>query len=195
MKIFATFLAGTAAVAMGASSAAAQPAPYYGYQQGYGQNNNVVGQVIGQILGGGRYGAYGQGGDSMAVDQCARAAEAQVSRDYRPAGYGYQGYGQPQGQNYAQGYMARAGQVVAVTDVQRRNNGLRVSGLIDSGRGFNRGGYGYPGTGYQQGYANSYGNPAHAARSADLRFSCRVDYRGLVSDIRINRNTAAYRPR
>ena len=189
MRILVTTLAGAAALALGAGTAAAQPA-YYGYPQGYGQNNNVVGQVIGQILGGGRYGAYGQGGDRMAVDQCARAAEAQVSRNYRPAGYGYQhGYGQ------AQGYMARSGQVVAITDVQRRRNGLKVSGLIDSGRSFNRGGYGYPGTGYQQGYANSYGNPAYAARSADLSFSCRVDHRGYVSDVRINRHMAAYRPR
>ena len=193
MRIIATMLVGVTALAMGTGTAAAQ-APY-GYQQGYGQNNNVVGQVIGQILGGGRYGAYGQGGDRMGVDQCARAAEAQVSRDYRPGRNGYQqGYGQ-QGYGHAQGYMARAGQVVAITDVQRRNNGLRVSGLIDSGRHFNRGGYGYEGSGYQQSYANAYGNPAYAARSADLRFSCRVDYRGQVRDVDINRNTAAYRPR
>ncbi|MEO6581446.1 MAG: hypothetical protein ABIN68_01395, partial [Sphingomicrobium sp.] len=47
-----------------------------------------------------------------------------------------------------------------------------------------------------QGYPNQgYGNQAYAnyAQFADLRFSCRVDYRGYVSNIAIKQNVAAYR--
>lgn len=202
MTSFARILTGAAGLAMVASAApaAAQYAP--GYGQGYNQGG--IGGVINQILGGGRYGAYGQGNDRVAVDQCARAAEAQMSRGYRPAGYG-QGYNQ-QGYGYNQpgyGYNRPASaRVVGITSVERRQNGLKVSGVMDSGR-FHQGAYGAPGYGNQgynpnypnQGYPNQgYGNPygTHAP-VADLRFSCRVDYRGYVRDIDIKRNVASRR--
>ena len=110
--------------------------------------------MIGQVLGGGRYGAYGQGNDRVAVDQCARAVEARVSQDNRRGvygrwnqGYGNQGYGnQAYGnQGYGnQGYNQAYGtaQVVGITNVQRVRNGLKVSGLIDTRMGANLGGYG-----------------------------------------------------
>ena len=212
MTIFTKLLVGVA----GASVAAAVPASaqtYYpppqpysqGYGQGYGQPG-VVGQVINQVLGGGRYGAYGQGNDRMAVDQCARAAEVRVSQDNRRgvygrwnSGYGNQGYGN-QGYNpaYNQGYNQAYGraQVVGITGVDRRQNGLRVTGLIDTRMGPNLGGYGqynqhgqtypgYPNQGYGQ---PGYGNQPYNAAYADLRFSCRVDYRGRVTDLDIRRN-------
>ena len=46
---------------------------------------------------------------------------------------------------------------------------------------------GYPNQGYPNQYGNAYGQNAQVA---DLRFSCRVDYRGYVSNIDIKRNVA-----
>lgn len=234
MTIFAKILTGAAGIAMvagAAAPAAAQAYPYGGYNQGY-SGNGGVGAIIGQILGGGRYGAYGQGNDRVAVDQCARAAEARISRDPRASGYYQQGYNQGYGQQgYAQqgygqqgyGYnQAARARVVAITSVERRSSGLRVTGVIDSGRSQYRGahgnqaygygnpaypnqayGYGnqgYPGQGYgygnqgdpNQGYGNAYGY-GHNAQVADLRFSCRVDFRGQVVALDIKRNVAARR--
>ena len=82
--------------------------------------------------------------------------------------------------------------VIGITGVERRSNGLKVSGVMDSGRSQYRGAY--PNQGYNygaQGYPNQYGNAyGQAAQVADLRFSCRVDYRGYVSDIDIKRIVA-----
>ena len=212
MTIFAKVLTGSVGLAMlaGASApAAAQYAPNYGYNNG----GSTIGAVINSVLGGGRYGAYGQGNDRVAVDQCARAAEARVSRDYRNNGYGNQGYDN-QGydprygnQGYAnQGYGQNTARVVGITQVERRSNGLKVSGVIDSGmhRGYGNQAYGYGNQGYDPRYGNQqgydprygnqgYGNQAYAsnAQVADLRFSCRVDYRGYVTNVDIKRNVAS----
>ena len=238
MTVFAKILTGAAGLAMiagAAAPAAAQAYPYGGYNQGYNANGGV-GAIIGQILGGGRYGAYGQGNDRVAVDQCARAAEARISRDPRASGYHQQGYAQPgygqQGYGYNQAAQAR---VIAITAVERRSTGLRVTGVIDSGRSQYRGAYGNQAYGHAQGYPNQaygygnpaypnqaygYGNPAypnqaygygygnqghpnpghgnayaygHNAPVADLRFSCRVDFRGQITALDIKRNVAARR--
>ena len=89
--------------------------PGYGYQQGYAQN--PVSQIINSLLGN-RYNVN----DRQAVTQCASAAmnqaAAQNSNSYRP-GYGNNGYNR--GSNSAM-------RVTSITEVQRRNNGLRVSG-------------------------------------------------------------------
>ena len=207
MNTFTRILSGAAGLAIVASAApaSAQYAPNNGYNDG-----GVIGAVINSVLGGGRYGAYGQGADRNAVDQCARAAEARVSRDYRPNGYGYNqnGYNGYNQNGYNQMAQAR---VVGITGVERRSNGLRVSGLINSGLGYANGygnqgygnqGYGYPGYANQgypnqgypnQGYPNQGYNPnyANGAQSADMSFSCRVDARGYVSNVRIDR--MAYR--
>jgi hypothetical protein len=187
MTIFAKILTGAAGLAMiagAAAPAAAQYAPNYGYNQGY-NNNGGIGGVINSILGGGRYGAYGQGNDRVAVDQCARAAEARVSQNYRTSGYGnyQQGYNDPRHNN--QGYNGmRTARVIGITQVERKSNGLKVSGVMDSGRAQYGGAYG------NQGYGNAYGQNAQVA---DLRFSCRVDFRGYVSNVDIKRNVAARR--
>lgn len=222
MTIFARILSGAAGMAMiaGAAAPAAAQSNYGGYNQGYDQSGGVIGAVINSVLGGGRYGTYGQGQDRVAVDLCARTVEAQVTRDYRRRGYGQyapgyanQGYGQAYGQGYGQpsygnpygqqGYnQANLARVVGITAVERRRNGVKVSGVIDSGMNPYRSAYGqgygnqgYPNQGYgnqgypQQGYGNPYAQPA----VADLRFSCRVDYRGLVSNVEIRRNVAQRR--
>ena len=203
MTIFAKILTGAAGVAMvaGAAPAAAQYAPNYGYNN----NNNGIGAILNSVLGGGRYGAYGQGNDRVAVDQCARAAEARVSYTNRAnasrnygQGYGNTRYNDPRYPNQRYGYNAAAtARVVGITQVQRNRNSLRVSGVIDSGMhhrsAYGNQAYGYGNQGYpNQGYGNAYAYGQNA-QVADLRFSCRVDYRGHVSDIDIKRNVAARR--
>lgn len=172
--------------------------PGYGYvQQGYAQPGyaqtyaaNPVEQIINQLLGNNsRYTVS----DRTAVSRCASVALAQAEARYRPGynGYGNQ-YGQPRGygQQYGQPY-ANAGyspmRVTAISNVERRrNNVLRVTGLISSGA-------------YAQPYGNAYGyqgqqyNDPRYAQAADLSFRCNVDYRGAVSGVRITRNTTAYR--
>src|SRR5690349_19392267 len=105
-----------------------QPGIAYGYgQQGYAQN--PVGQIIDSLLGN-RYNVT----DRQAVSQCASAAMTQARAQY---GNGYnRGYGN---NGYNRGYNG-AMRVTSITDVQRRNNGLRVSGMMNSGYG---GQYGY----------------------------------------------------
>ena len=171
------------------------PYPQQGYpQQGYPQGQDGISQIIGQLLGN-RY----QANDRLAVERCATAAMVRANSQYRNnqygQGYGNQGYGN---QGYGnQGYGNQGNyrgqmRVTAITDVRRRNNGVRVSGLLDSryggprppyGNAYGQQGQGYPGQGYQ--------DPRYAAQ-ADLTFRCNVDYRGAVTDVRIGRNTANY---
>lgn len=141
---------------------------YPGYSQGYGQN--PVGQIVGQLLGN-RYNMT----DRQAVSRCASAAMVQAQNQYR--GYGYsQRYGSPQGYGYPQGIGAPAMRVTAITDVQRRGDGLRVQGLIDTGYG-----------GYS-GYPGQYGYQGQGDAAGDLSFRCNVAYNGAVTNVRIGRN-------
>ena len=173
MTAFPRIIAAVLATASAAAPATAQypypypaqpyPQPYpYGYQQPYPYGGTVIDQVIGQLLGN-RYNVT----DRRAVSQCASAAMAQARNEYR--GYGYnQAY--PPGYAYDQGFAAPAMRVTAITSVERRSNGLRVRGLIDSGM------YGYN-PNFNQGYA-----------TGDLTFRCTVNWNGYVSDVRIRRN-------
>ncbi|MFL6752757.1 MAG: hypothetical protein ACJ8FL_06000 [Sphingomicrobium sp.] len=177
------FLTAAAVIGVAAAPASAQyqqpypyPQPYpqtypqqypgYGYPQGYGYGQGGVGQIIDQLLGN-RYNVT----DRRAVSQCAAAATAQAQNQYRGYGYQQQGYG------YQQGFAQPAMRVTAITDVQRRSNGLRVRGLLSSGYG---GGYG---SGYGQ-----YGYQNQQYAMGDLSFRCNVDYRGVVTNVRISRN-------
>lgn len=186
MLIVSKILTGAAGLAMVAGAAAPAFAQSYP-NNGYGNTGgNVVGQVVNQILGGGAYGQYGQGNDRVAVDQCARAAQARVSQ----AGYG--GYNQGyNGQGYRNDRYNQAGaaRVVGITSVERRSNGLKVSGVMASGNV--QGAYGNQG--YGQGYGNQGYNQGYGNQGADLRFSCRVDYRGYVSKVDIKRMNPVYR--
>ena len=194
MRAFSNIFVGTTGLAMVAGAAVPAAAQYGQYPNQYG-NQSVVGSVIESVLGGGRYGAYGQGNDRIAVDQCARAAEARVSTDFRAGrygaygqGYGAQGYGNQGYGNQPYGGQAR---VVGITGVERKSNGVKVSGVMESGMGY-RGAYGSQGYDpryVNQGYGNQgYGAQGYNAQAADLRFSCRVDYRGRVSSLDIKRN-------
>jgi len=146
------------------------PQSQYGYPQ---QGQNVIGQMIGQLLGTG----YNTN-DRNAVERCATAAVTQANAQYRPNqyrqgyGYQYQGYGYPNQANNPATMM----RVTAITDVQRRQSGLRISGLLDS-----QGGY----------QAYGYQNQRYAAQG-DLTFRCNVDYRGAVTNLRVRPNKTAY---
>jgi len=197
MTSFTRLLAATAAVGLAASPAAAQynpypsqqgydypaypgqsypqqyppqyPQNYPGYPQGYGQGypGNPVTDIIDQLLGN-RYSVT----DRQAVRQCARAATAQAQSQY---GSSYGAYGQGYGQQYGQSYNRyQAMRVTAITDVQRRSSGLRVSGLLSSGRGYVGGGYG-----------GQYGYQNRGYAQGDLSFRCNVDYRGAVTSLRV----------
>jgi hypothetical protein len=140
----------------------AYPNPYP-YQQPYG--GNVLNDVINQLLGN-RY----TSSDRLAVSQCASAAMTQAARDYRVYNpYGQQ-YGQPYNYNYP--YNAYPGmRVTAITDVERRSDGIRVRGELDTGM-----------------YGNRYPNQG-IARPGDLTFRCTVDYRGVVTSVRVRPNS------
>src|SRR5205085_9856650 len=154
MKSFTRFLAAAAAIGGLSAPLAAQnaypygyqpvpqvPQPYprhpgYGYQQGYAQPSygygqqgyaqNSVGEIINGLLGN-----HYNVSDRKAVSQCAPAAMTQAAAQY---GNGYnQGYAN---NGYNRGYNG-AMRVTAITDVQRRNNGLRVSGTMSSVYGGN----------------------------------------------------------
>ncbi|MCL6729486.1 hypothetical protein [Sphingomonas hankyongi] len=154
----------------------AQP---YGYNQGYGAQNSV-GAIVDQLLGN-RYNVT----DRRAVSQCAAAATTEAQAQYRGNHAGQYGYqqGYNQGYGYQQQFAAPSMRVTAITDVQRRSNGLRVRGLLSSGYAGHHGG--------QYGYQNGYQNRNYAA--GDIGFRCNVDYRGVVTRVRIDRDVATRR--
>ena len=129
----------------------------------YGYSDNSLGVVIGQLLGN-RYSET----DSMAVKQCAAAAMQQAAVKYQPQSYGNV---HPYGEGYNPAALLR---ITAITDVKRSQNGLRVSGLID-GR-FDHAPYGHA-----YGYQNNGYMPA-----GDLSFRCDIDYRGIISNLRVH---------
>jgi hypothetical protein len=135
----------------------AQPA--YGYNQGYSQN--PVAQVIDSLLGN-RYTVS----DRTAVSQCASAAMSQAAAQYG-------------------GYNRGGMRVTSITDVQRRNNGLRVSGTMSSGYG---GQYGNQ-YGYQHDSRYGYQNRGYE-QPRQVSFRCNVASNGAVTNIRIGRNNA-----
>jgi len=219
MTIIRNILIGTAGVA--ATIAMAAPAAAQGYPYGYPQQQQqggVLGAIINQVTGGygqypqGNYG-YGQVSQRSAISQCAAAAEQRLNGQYSgQSGYGYQngyqnGYGNNGYQNgygnngYQNGYRQGGARVLGITNVEQRNKGgLRVTGVATSGQAYGYGnqGYnsGYSYNGYQKGqnrYQNGYGQNGYGAQQqADLRFTCRVNMRGQVSDLKIDRNQSAY---
>jgi hypothetical protein len=171
----------TAAAVLGslAAPAAAQTDyPYQGYQgyppQTYSDPGNVIGSVIDSLLGN-RYNVT----DRTAVKTCASASVQEAWRQYGRywTGYGNEngyGYGYDRRPDYQYGNM----RVTAITDVQRKTSGVRVKGLISSGMLYGPFGQNYGGRGYI--------DPRYAGQ-ADLSFSCKMDYRGYVVDVDINR--------
>jgi hypothetical protein len=170
MKALKFILAGgvAAAALTIAAPASAQYYPGYGYPgygYGGGYGGNVIGQVLNQVLGGG-YGGYGYGYNSQAaVNQCASAVQARLSGGYGAYGGGYGAYGNA----YA------GGRVLGISRVEPRSGGgLTVRGVASSGA--------Y--TGYGYGY--------NGQAPVDLTWRCRIDSRGFVRDIDIDRASRNY---
>jgi hypothetical protein len=157
------------------------PPPGYDPQtytpQTYSDPGNVIGSVIDSLLGN-RYNVT----DRTAVKTCASASVQEAWRQY---GRYWNGYGNQNG--YGNGYDRRHDyqygnmRVTAITDVQRKSSGVRVKGLISSGMLF-----GQQGQNYGQNYGRGYINPGYPGQ-ADLSFSCKMDYRGYVVDVNIDR--------
>jgi hypothetical protein len=203
-------LTGLAAIAAVSSPAAAQ-INTYGQVAPYGTPSNgggIVGAIVDAVTGYGQYpqGNYGyeQTSQRGAVEMCARSAEQRLNSDRRYSGYGY-GYGQGGYSNgYAQNGYAQNGyrngamfRVVGITNVERRMNGaLRVRGIAssDTGRGnagWNQQHAGDPGYADNNGYA--YGNDRYHNAGMDYRFSCKINSRGAVTDLNLDRGTRSLR--
>ena len=144
-----------------------QPYPQQAYPYGYNQpyTGNPVVDTIDQLLGN-RYSVN----DRQAVRQCANAARNQALGQYGTYGRGYGGYGN----RYNNQAWASSLRVTAITSVERRTFGLRVNGMLGSGAYPNQ----YGQYGGQYGYQNNYA-------VGELSFRCNVDYRGVVTDIRV----------
>ena len=139
----------------------AYPDTAYGYRYNQGTTGNPVTDIIDSLLGN-RYNVT----DRQAVRQCVNAARAEASQQYG---------------GYANGEM----RVTAISNVQRRGNGLRVSGTLGSAYASQYGNQYGNQNGYQNGYRNrGYG---HTYAAANVSFRCNVAYNGAVTGIRIGR--------
>jgi hypothetical protein len=142
-----------------------QAYPGTGYNQSYGYNQGTgspVTDIIDSLLGN-RYNVS----DRQAVRQCASAAMTQAGQRYAGGGYN-------------RGAM----RVTQIGEVQRRGNGLRVSGMMSSASAYGANGYG--GNGYANGYQNRGYGQGYGGGSVSFR--CDVAYNGAVTGIRIGRN-------
>jgi hypothetical protein len=149
-------------VAIAALASAAPAAAQY--YPGYGYGNGYGGNVVGQVLNEVLGTGYGNYGanSQVAVNQCAAAVQSRLGGGY--GGYGYNGYGNG------------GARVLGISRVEPRSNGeLLIRGVANSGRS---GGYGYNGYNSQD--------------QVDLTWKCRVDYRGFVRGIDINRAQSNY---
>ncbi len=163
MLAITKFLAGGAAIAALASAAPAAAQYYPGTgYPGYGYGSPYGGNVVGQVLNDVLGNGYGGYGANNQVAVNQCAAAVQQRLS---GNYGYNGYGY--------GNANAGGQVLGISRVEPRGNGeLLVRGVANSGR---YAGYGYNGQ-----------------TQVDLTWKCRVDYRGFVRDIDINRAQTNY---
>ena len=139
-----------------AAIAAAAPASaqYYGYSRYNGYNN------------------YGYGMDTnAAASQCTAAVQSRLYNRTSLGGILGSLVGVP----------TSRGQVLSITQVSPRSNGMiRVRGLASSGRyAYNN--YGPYGVGAYGALGYGYNN------AADLSFRCDVGYNGAIYDVHINR--------
>ena len=176
-----------AAQASSAPSAAPQPAPVPFIAPA------PIRAIVDQHLGAG-YGAS----DKEAVARCVTAALAEGAILYGVNGYagteGYAGYAgayRP-GEAGVPGFpgIATHMRVSDITAVERRADGMRVKGLIDSGVDY-RGGYG--GEAYQGAGAGGQPYATRHPSNNDLEFRCNLDTAGLVTSMHVERHTTTYR--
>jgi len=180
-------LAGTSAPTAAQPAAAPQPAPAPFIAPA------PIREIVDQQLGT-RYGAS----DKEAIARCVTAALAQGAILYGVNGYagteGYAGYtgAYRPGAVGVPGFpgIATTMKVSAITAVQRRWDGMRVKGLIDSGVDY-RGGYGSQA--YQGAGAGGQPYATRHPSNNDLVFRCNLDTAGLVSGLHVERHTTTYR--
>jgi hypothetical protein len=197
-------LTGLAAIAAVSSPATAQINPY-GQVSPYGYPNNggVVGAIVNAVTGYGQYpqGNYGyeQTGQRSAVETCARTAEQRLNGDQRYNGYsnayGQRGYGNDYGQNgYRYGGTFR---VVGITNVEpRMHGGLKVRGIASSDLGRGDSGWNQQRADDQRygGYNGyGYGNDRYHNAGMDYRFTCKINSRGAVTSLDLDRGTRSLR--
>ena len=146
-----------------AALAGAAPAAAQYYQNyGYGSPYGAPQSVYGAP----GYGYNGYGYNSYGANGSSQVAINQCTGAVQArlsGGYGNYGYN---GYGYS-----NSGRVLGVSRVEPRANGLTVRGVATSGR-----------------YA-AYGN---GQSTVDLTWRCRVDYRGYVSDVSIDRAQPNY---
>jgi hypothetical protein len=196
-------LTGLAAVAAASSPATAQINPY-GQVAPYGAANNggIVGAIVNAVTGYGQYprGNYGyeQTSQRGGVEMCAQTAEQRLNSDQRYNGYS-NGYGQRVENGYAQnGYRNNAMfRVVGITTVERKMNGaLSVRGIASSNSAQGNSRWNQPHRdGQRYGADNGYGSSNDRYRSAgmDYRFTCKVNSRGAVTSLNLDRGTRSSR--
>jgi hypothetical protein len=161
MTFTTKLLAGAAGLAAFAAAAPAG-AQYYGYPQNYGYQNYGYQNY-------GYNNAYGMN-TNVAAQQCSAAVQSRLYNRSSVGGI----IGQLLGAN-------TRGQVVSITQVSPRSNGLiRVRGLASSGR-YAMNGYGPYGVG-------AYGALGYGSASqADLSFRCDVAPNGAVYSVNLSR--------
>lgn len=123
----------------------------YGYQQPYAYNG---------------YNAYNTASTQAAAQRCSAAVQQRLQTRQGLTGVVASLLGVPTAQP----------RVVSITQVNQRQNSVRVRGLASSGRNAGYGAYG----------VGAYGSLGYAYQP-DIAFSCSVDYNGYVRDIDINR--------
>ena len=171
MSAIIRLVIGSAGFAAILGVAAPAQAQYYPPPQNQG---GILGAIINSYQYGrypyGNYGYNQYGQQRFGIDRCARAVEQRLNRG---ASNWYQGYNYNRYRNF--------GRVEGITRVQRKDYGLKVTGVASSGFG-----------GYQ-GYGRSnYGTYGYHA-GADLRFECKVTRNGRIRDIDIKRRNAGWR--
>lgn len=196
-------LTGLAAIAAVSGPAVAQINPYSQVSPYAGTNNGgVVGAIVNAVTGYGQYpqGNYGyeQTMQRGSVEMCARAAEQRLNSDQRYNGSG-NAYGRRDDNRYAQnGYRNGAMfRVVGITNVERRVNGaLRVSGIASSDAGRSSTGWNQQRGNHQRyGDSNAHdrGNDRYQNVGMDYRFTCKINSRGAVTSLNLDRGTRSLR--
>ena len=165
MNKISKLVTGAAAAALVTTGFAAAPAQAQSYRY-YDRDRGIdVGDVVAgvAIIGGiaAIASALGRDGDRYGYDNRYR-----YRNDYRSA-VNTCGY---QAERYARGGR------VSVTDVDRRGNGYRVRGVVDSGGGYDRYGRNY-----------GYGYDRYDRYDARVAFSCDTDRYGRIRDFDVNR--------
>lgn len=134
---------------------------------------------------------YGQGGYNNGYAQNGYYQNGYAQNGYAPNGYAQNGYA-PNG--YQNGGVFR---VIGITNVEQRMNGsLKVRGIASSD-------FGHGNTGWNQQYSNDqryagnngyvYGNDRYHNAGMDYRFTCKINSRGAVTSLDLDRGTRSLR--